>query len=468
MVRTSAILLVGMIACCGGCARHSPPREPAAVFLIVVDTLRPDRLSCYGSSNPTPNISRLAETGVLFSRAQSVASWTVPSMGAMMTSMYPSQLGLVEEPAPAAVRFEPRERRRQLAYTLPLDVQTLAGMLGEAGFLPAGFVNQPFINRQDGFLQGFEAWCYTADEKRLVWHDTGQPIPDIVYPPGTDLGRADSVLVEEFAGWIDSHAGSKPFVWLHLLKPHWPYTPPARYMEDSSGEHGRAPAHERYDGEVRETDDLIGRVLDVIERSVGLERSLIVFTSDHGEEFGEHGSYEHGHSMHREVVHVPLVIAAPGLPAGRRVDDYVRLIDILPTILDLNGFDPALHDRLQGSTLVPLMNDTPVATPPERVVFYEGVLYGPTERGILMNDYKLIFEISGGERYRLYDLSADWLERSDAAGHQGMRAADMSFTLENFRARLREEATAADTIAPGDQEQRVLQSLKALGYIGTD
>jgi hypothetical protein len=96
------------------------------------------------------------------------------------------------------------------------------------------------------------------------------------------------------------------------------------------------------------------------------------------------------------------------------------------------------------------------------------VLYGGTERSILMNDYKLIFEIDGGERYRLYDLSVDWLEQSDAAGRQGMRAADMMLMLEGFRTRLLEDTTVADAPLPGNQEKRVLESLKALGYIGTD
>jgi arylsulfatase A-like enzyme len=471
MVRPGLICLLAVMVFCGGCARSAAPGGPDAVFLIVVDTLRPDRLSCYGSGNPTPNISRFADSGVTFNRAQAAASWTVPSMGAMMTSMYPSQLGLVEESAPKTARFEVRERRRQLAYTLPLDVQTLAETLNEAGFYPTAFVNQPFINRRDGFLQGFEEWCYAVDEQQLVWHNTSEPVPETVYPPGTDLGRADSILVDEFADWVETHRDRRPFVWLHLLKPHWPYRPPPRYMEGFTDgyhdeTHKRTPAHERYDGEVRATDDLIGRALEAIDKSVGLERSLVIFTSDHGEAFGEHGGIEHGHSLHREVVHVPLVIASPGVPSARGINDYVRLIDILPTVLELIGVDPASQTGLQGSSLVALMKrETTGESLPPRIVFCEGMLYGGTERSILQNDYKLIYEIEGGERYKLFNLSVDPLEQSNASRRMQMRAADMRLMLEGFHARLLEDA---GTPAAPEEDERVLRSLKALGYVGSD
>jgi arylsulfatase A-like enzyme len=202
------ILMLGSILVLNGCTRSSAPQPPRAVFLIVVDTLRPDRLSCYGSKRyATPNIDRLAEAGVRFTRAQSVASWTVPSMGAMLTSRYPTQLGLVERPGPEGKRFEWREKRRQIKYTLPLNVRTLAEIMDEAGYYPAAFVNQPFINFKDGFLQGFAQWCYTTGENQLQWHDTSVPIPSIEFPAGTDLGRADRLLVEEFRGSTTPRSG---------------------------------------------------------------------------------------------------------------------------------------------------------------------------------------------------------------------------------------------------------------------
>jgi len=469
MAKICLTCLIAVITVCGGCAKSVTPDGPSAVFLIVVDTLRPDRLSCYGSPNPTPNISRLADSGITFGRAQSVASWTVPSMGAMMTSMYPSQLGLVEEPAPVTARFEARARRRQIAYSLPLDVQTLAETLGEAGFYPTAFVNQPFINRRDGFLQGFEEWCYTIGERQFLWHDTSEPLPETIYPPGTDLGQADSILVEEFAGWIDNHRDNKPFVWLHLLKPHRPYSPPPRYMEGFTGAYGQAPVRERYDGEVRATDDLIGRVLSAIDESVGLEHSLIVFTSDHGEEFGEHGGYEHGHSLHREVVHVPLVIASPGLPTALTINDYVRLIDILPTILEMTGVDPLAQDGLQGSSLVPLMTrGVRAGSLAPRIVFCEAMLYGGTERSILVNEYKLIYEIDSGERYRLFNTPADPLELSDVSRSLELRASDMMLMLDKFHTRLLEDTGVADGPARREEDEGVLRSLKALGYVSGD
>ena len=443
-----------------GCAKSPVDNGPRAVFLIVVDTLRPDRLSCYGSNNPTPSIDRLAERGTTFYRAQSTASWTVPSVGAILTSMYPSQLGLVEEPAPMDTDFPARERRRQISYTLPQSANTLAETLRDSGFRTAAFVNQPFLNFRDGFLQGFTDWRYPVSETELVWHDTEQPIPVISYPPGTDLGLADSLLVESFVEWLEEHDSDRPFVWLHLLKPHWPYRPPPRFMEGYVDDYYEAQSYQRYDGEIRAVDDLVGRVLDAIDSFVGLDRSLVVFTSDHGEAFGEHDGREHGHTLHREVVNVPLILAGPGLAPRERVGDFVATLSILPTILEIAGLTtaethgpPSLLEVVRGE-----------ATP--GFLFAEGMLYGGTERSLLKDGYKLIYEVAGGEVYRLYNLSTDPLENHDAGNRLSMRREDMRILMENFHAGLIAETTNE---TPSDKEDDdVLRSLKALGYIGGD
>jgi len=448
------------LALLSGCAKKAPPlNAPQAVFLIVVDTLRPDRLSCYGSTNPTPNIDRFAQSGVMFSRTHSAASWTVPSMGAIMSSLYPTQLGLVEEPAPVTERFPPRERRRQLAYTPPQDVQMLAETLTSEGFHSAAFVNQPFINVLDGFLQGFAEWCYTINETETVWHDTSQPIPQTIYPPGTELGEADSVLVDEFSRWLKVNGDKRPFVWLHLLKPHWPYRPQRRFMANYPGDWRRSPDYERYDAEIRASDELIGRVLSAIDASTGLDKSLVIFTSDHGEAFGEHDGVEHGHSLHREVVDVPLIIASPGVPKQTVVEPYVRTIDIYPTLLELLGVSqPA---GLQGKSLMPII----AGERDERVVYAEGMLYGGTERSLVVDEYKLIFEIDGRERRRLYNVFVDPFEERDISQRVHLRTADMRIALESFHTKLAEDSDSPATAA---DDERVLESLKALGYIGGD
>jgi arylsulfatase len=459
-------LICGVLLC-SGCSKSEAPRPVEAVFLIVVDTLRPDRLSCYGSENhSTPHIDRLAQSGVRFTHAQSVASWTVPSMGSMMTSLYPTQLGLVERPGPEGKRFQWREKRRQIKYTLPLNVKTLAEIMGDAGFYPAAFVNQPFINFKDGFLQGFAQWCYTTGEKEIQWHDTGVPIPSIEFPAGTDLGRADRLLVDEFSGWLERNAGKRPFVWLHLLKPHWPYLPARRYMPGYPADPRRIQPSDLYDGEVREIDDMIETVLTAIDAHVGFERSLIVFTSDHGEAFGEHGMHEHGHSLHREIIHVPLIIQSPSLPAGRTVESQVRTIDIPPTILELSTAASHAPAGMEGTSLLPMIR----GSGGDLDVFSEGMLYGSTERSLLSGGYKLMFDEQAAGQYALFDISADPLEMNDLVLENELRAAelrtDMSAVLERLAADYLQGRGNEDTpTASQEEDERVLRSLRALGYI---
>lgn len=446
-----------------GCGTQTASGPPRAVFLIVVDTLRPDRLSCYGSPNPTPNFLRLAKQGVLFEAAQSTASWTVPAMGAMMTSRYPTQLGLVEEPAPPNARFLPRERRKQVAYTLP-EGPTLATILRDAGFTTTAFVNQPFINMHDGFLQGFDAWCYPLDEAHLTWHDTSQPIPEAQFPPDTELGRADSILVDAFTDWLANREDERmPFAWIHLLSPHWPYRPPARYMENVQGDWRLATNSARYDGEVRAVDDLVGSVLDAIDQHVGLKHSLVILVSDHGEAFGEHDGVEHGHTLHREVIHVPLIISSPGLPRGHAVPDIARTIDLAPTILDLMN----VHSRtgsFEGVSLVSAIRGEPKPV----IAYSEGMLYGGTERSVTTNGYKLIYEVDGGDRYRLFNIAADPYEMRDIAQQSQLRATDMRLVLEGIHTRLSEDYQNGTTQTTSPEDESVLRSLKALGYIGGD
>ena len=149
--------------------RPSPPR---AVFLIVIDTLRADRLSCYGyKSHQTANIDALADRGVLFENAFTNASWTVPGMGTIMTSLYPTQLGLVEQPASPGRRFAWRDRREQILYTLSLSMTTLAEVFHGAGYQTAGFVNQPALNNRDGFVQGFDDWFYPVGGDTVIHRD---------------------------------------------------------------------------------------------------------------------------------------------------------------------------------------------------------------------------------------------------------------------------------------------------------
>ncbi|MCZ6766588.1 MAG: sulfatase [bacterium] len=455
-------ILPVLLAMCTVVVSCGRARAPDAVFLIVVDTLRPDRLSAYGyRAHETPHIDRLAERGVRFVHAQSPASWTVPSMGAMLTSFYPTQIGLIERQNVSMVAIGWQQRRQQQAYTLQLVETTLAEHMQRAGFRTAAFVDQPFLSFRAGFLQGFDDWYYPVGRVTIRKHDTSEPIPaEPDTAPLVDAYRSDSLLIHEFDAWLAQNEDEKIFVWLHLLTPHRPYLPPERYLPDSDEVPGPG---ERYDAEIRSVDDMIGDITRIIRSRVGFARTMIVFTSDHGEGFGEHGMVEHGHTLHSEVVRVPLVVVAPTLSRGV-VEVAVSTIDVLPTILDVTGV--GVPPGLEGRSLVSVIG----GEPREGLLFSEGMLYGSTERSLTAHGYKFMWDQQAPSR--LYDARADRDEVNDIAQThrawtnklEGMLAVLHNRLAQDFTVR-QNAAEPVDSLAMQRDEERVLKSLKSLGYI---
>lgn len=461
------IALVALAAAAVGLWRYlHRDRAPRAVFLIVVDTLRADRLSCYGyEGHRTAHVDSLAASGVQFDNAQSVGGWTVPSMGAMMTSLYPSQLGLIEAPKPKQLFFKTREHREQLVSTIAPEFVTLAELFSGAGYRTAAFINQPVLNnRRDGFSQGFDEWffpvtydtvlCRRADEPDTAYDDR----PPIV---ANDVYRADSVMVSSFTSWLPHAAGERLFVWLHLLVPHVPYRPPARYVTAAD-----STPSALYDGEVRYADDLVGEALACIARYAGTDHSLVIFTADHGEEFGEHGSKEHGHSLHRECMHVPLIIAGPDIAAGAHDARAVRLIDIFPTLVDRCGLSGAPED-IEGLALDAVAGGGADGL----AVYNEGMLYGSTERALQEGNLRLMWD-QQGDVYSLYDVAEDVMEHHPLTGHDADRKR-LTEALVSMHARLADDGVrrmqsqeTADSTAVAEERARVLKAMKSLGYVG--
>lgn len=468
----AAVVVCAAAAVVWHLSRPSPSR---AVFLIVIDTLRADRLSCYGyKSHQTANIDGLAERGVLFENALANASWTIPSMGTIMTSLYPTQLGLVERPAGPGRRFEWNERREQTVYTLSLSMTTLTEVFHDAGYRTAGFVNQPSLNNRDGFVQGFDDWFYPVGGDTVIHRDPAEPLQENrltrkALTPWKHVDRTDSALVSTFVEWMETAPREDLFVWLHLLSPHKPYSPPPGYGPPQRGGDSRGTEwdSELYDGEVRYSDYLMSRVLEAVDNRVGLDNAIIVFTSDHGEEFGEHKMNDHGHSLHREIVHVPLILAAPDLPAGRRVETVVRLVDVYPTILSLCGMSDRAAPDAEGDDMTSLVD----RDGRDRVAYAEGMLYGSTERALRAGGFRVMWDAQG-DVYRLFRVSADFGETLDVSARfkretEQLRSSLVrlhEFLLEDFKRRSRGES-AADSLATAKERDRVLKAMKALGYI---
>ncbi len=401
-------------------------RPPPNVLLVSVDTLRWDRLGCYGyGRETTPNLDALAAEGVLFANAYSQSGWTLPSMATLLTGLHPRQHG--------ATRFDTALRAR---------IPTLATILKDEGYATRAFVSHTLVSGKYGLDRGFDRFDSTVLER-------GHPAHVSTSAELTD--RA----IEEL------ERTPEPFLlWVHYFDPH------ALYLPHQGFEFGDAET-DRYDGEIAHNDHQIGRLLAAARERGLLERTVVVVTADHGEEFGEHGG-QHHFSLHEEVLRVPLILGAPSLPA-RVVEQRVQQVDLLPTLLGLLG--------LPANPIYP-GRDALGEPAPGRPVYAER--YQPNafrQRAVIAGRYKLIdvdlnpepaayagtFEYDELARIEtgrlLYDLVDDPAETRDLLAERGEEAARLLALLEQGLA----PAAAAEPTLEVTEEMR--DSLRALGYI---
>jgi arylsulfatase A-like enzyme len=289
-----AIVVAGLAAVAAGLVGCAKPGEPNVLF-ICVDTLRPDRLGYHGNPRPTsPAIDKLAGEGVRFERVYSVAGWTLPSMATIFTGQPPREHG--------ATDFH-----WSVAPTLP----TLAGILRGAGYDTRAYVSHLILKPEYGLADGFKSYDYSV-------LNVGHPHDVATARQLTDLVIADLAKIE------------KPFfTWVHYFDPHFAYLKHGEWASFGNSE------LDRYDQEIAYTDQHIARLFDELKKRGLYDNTIIVFTSDHGEEFEEHGGHYH-YTLYEETLLTPLVIKAPGLDPGVN-RSVVEQIDFVPTILGLLG-----------------------------------------------------------------------------------------------------------------------------------
>jgi len=460
--RTAApwLALLALTAAAALGARCSPPSEaredaapgpPAAaparpdILLISVDTLRADRLSAWGHGLPTsPFADTLAAQGVRFSRAYSTSSWTVPSLVSMLTSSYPSRHGMGQT-----------ARRGQSKWAvIPETLPTLAELLREQGYRTYGLTANFGLPAERGFGRGFGRY-----------HCVGAVDRDAVKP------ALDAWLPE-------LESGGPWFLWLHLFDPHAPYTPRERYLPefwsaprgDFVGFDGlqadkllRVVQRARpealdylralYDSEIRDTDDYVREVVQRLEA----RKPLIVFTADHGEEFMEHGGMGHGHSLHQETIHIPLIVRLPDRRfAGTVVDQPASLIDVAPTVLALAGL--AAPAGLSGTSL---FGPAGPALPAGRSVFAE-LERGSVVRASIGRRLKLIHDPEHPEHDALYDLEQDPGERGNLAATRGAEVQQLARQLAQF---VRDNPGASLDRGETPITPQQLEALRNLGYL---
>lgn len=448
-LRASLLVTLGLTAACRSEPRLRPQPAPVRdVVVVVVDTLRADHLGALGYWRPTsPEIDRWARRGVVFEQALSPAPWTLPAMASLLTGRWPSVHG-----AGSRARDADWAQTRRLGERLP----TLAGELGRAGFRTGAVVNNVFMAPGLGLARGFHRYDY-----RLA---------------GVARGRLAAEVVDAGLGWLDAQPpDARLFLLLHLFDPHLPYDAPpphaGRFTAEVAGTPLR-PARPQdvrrrlaqlsegekaflvgaYDEEIASTDAQVGRFLAGLESRRRLQRGLVVLTADHGEELFDHGSFEHGHSTHQEVLHVPLVAWAPGL-RPRREARPVSLVDLMPTALEAAGLVAPVSD---GLSLWPWLVREASSAP--RLLAAEATLLRPERRALLSWPLKLVTNEESGRR-ELYDLERDPAERHDLAAVRPQETERLAGVLGRL---LAAPPAPAGTGALSPEE---LEELRSLGYV---
>lgn len=416
--RLGFILAILLMAVAG---RPSDASRPDVV-LITIDTLRADRLGCYGyaRAGTTPNMDRLSTEGVLFSDAVSHVPLTRPSHISIFTGLYPDRHGVHDNIAPS----------------LQPQFPTLAEVLKHNGYQTAAFVASFVVNSQSGLNRGFDVY---EDE----FNPEKQPTRFAL-----NLEKRAGEVYDEFASWMRQRRAGPRFAWIHFYDPHFPYAPPPPFSSRF--------ADRPYDGEVAYTDAVVGKVLKLLDPN-----TLLILVSDHGESLGDHGENAHSFFIYDSTLRVPLMFRWPGvLPVARKVSGQVRLVDLFPTVLDLLSLPP--QPGISGVTLKPWLLGSSSA-PPALTSYCE--TYTPLLhfgwsplRGARTTEWKYI----EAPRSELYDLARDPGERRNVIASGSSKQKELRDWLAKTGAL--HAAAAAAPAADLDPEQ--LEKLASLGYAG--
>jgi len=468
-----------------------PKARRRSVLFYLIDTCRADHLSVDGYARPTtPFLEKLAARGVRFDHCFSQAPWTKPSMSAILTSCYPTVTGM-----------------HQLVGQLDNRFVTLPESLRDAGWYTVGFSANPLMGRLSNYAQGFRRFF-----------DAGAILPN-VYAIHSTSGSAKA-LNGHVLPWIEQNAEWPYFLYVHSVDPHENYEPAPEYLklfadpaheaqyrkewqalvDVKPGQVANVCTQERfekagveigpfieygqqlYDADIRANDDEIARVVDALDHKGQLDDMIVVVTADHGEEFFEHGGTSHAFMLWNELIHVPLLIIAPGLlPEGLVVKDPVQSLDIYPTLLDLLGVTP--QEGLQGRSFAPQCRGEPGDG---RMIFSENhETPGSEESRVLQNQGVTLSVIRGPWKFilnlkcptdrprpraELYRVDHDFAERKNLAEEQPQLGVELEQALLSWWAAnsaRREGVSVGDLTLDALQEADpdTVERLRKLGYV---
>lgn len=449
-MRTRAAALLAGLAL-GACGAGGA-EDARNVLLITLDTTRADHLSSYGYGAPTsPRIDALAAEGALFERCITTAALTPVAHASILSGLDPHQHGL-------------RVLHAESGWTLAPEVPTLAGVLGRAGWSTAAVLSAFPVSEHFGLHHGFE---HFDNGMRVAPSEPDGASPRHLDAPQADRQRRSDATTDAALDWL-AGADRPFFLWVHYWDPHdGILVPPASELR--ADEEALGAGASLYDAEIRYMDRQIGRLFDGLAAQGLSDSTLVVLTADHGEGLGEHGWDSH-RLLYDEQVHVPLVVRAPGQPAGVRVPSQVRVTDIYPTVLAWTGVTQP--GPVAGRDLGALLGG---AREPDRLAYSEALIRWDTRADGLKQKrpqdddllhslgdgtLKLIYRPLHPERSELYDIASDPDEARNLFTADEPRGVALRERLEAL------EPFALTPLGEGEIDADTARALRALGYIG--
>ncbi len=458
-----------------GCGKALSGKTKPNVLLIVLDTARADHFSFMGyQRNTSPNIDKLASEGVIFEKAYSTNFWTLPSHASLFTALYPSQAGATSE-----------------TNQLPQSNTTLAEVMKKSGYNTAAFSCNTWVGKERGFAKGF-------DEFYEMW----RPDNNSVVPP--QQGQPEWATLKKVLPWLQKQKENKNpfFTFINLNCAHMPYQPPETFRSKflrfgysnqqieraakiaGMWEHlaGKLELSDEdfrimtdlYDGEIAFADHCVGQITNQLKTLGTLDDTIVIITSDHGENLGDHGLIDHLLSMYETTLHIPLVIRYPESFKPSKTTDLVSMVDIAPTILDLCNITDGLNQT--DSTTVSLVdsdkpkrkfiiaeNERPlngIALLKSAFPDFDTSTINYRMRAIRTDHHKFIWNVGDGRQ--LYDLNTDPNELLNIADKQTQTRDKLQAMLKNWMAQI---PSASDISFLQGQDTESLEILRSLGYI---
>ncbi len=454
------LLLTVVLGFSGFSCKRSPGKPN--VILIVIDTARQDRFSCYGyNRETTPRADQLAREGVRFEQAEATSPWTLPSVASLLTGLWPHR-HLAGYPI-----TDPKTSQEGMTY-LSESAVTLAEILSQNKYQTVGLFQNPFVDPGFGLKRGFDSYEYFPSDNMVI-------------------RRADQV-VKLASSWLEKYRDRKRpfFMVVHFFDPHLAYNPPSEFMlpfifgyqgkmtppfnpsdadlekirrgELSYDEADRKFIIGLYDGELSFTDYWIGMFFDYLKEQHLYDNSLIILTADHGEEFWDHHSFEHGHTLYQELLTVPLIVRFPGGEnSGMVVKERVSLADVMPSIVSYLQIETPFQASGKSFIAMPGAVIKPMARP----IVAELNRIGDPLQAIYSGDYKLILDKITGN-IEIFNLKDDPRETQNLFGQKLKYPPEI---LDQIKGVVSAIEKVEQEKKPAMIDPRIREKLKALGYL---